>query len=158
VGSVIEARCEGTPNEGARRSDPAADGEGGSRWAWHRGGSAPLLEEPTLMNVLPWKPLHMATTPMSEAVMKMKRTKDDSYLSLQGDDGRGGLCLRLVGLFWHLRNPPLTRTAQTTRVGTTIGARATAGGVIIHIHSTPKGGTGAPTPNQRMGDPREADV
>jgi hypothetical protein len=41
-----------------------------------------LLKEPTSTNILLAKPLHMATTPASEAVMKMKRTKDDSYLSL----------------------------------------------------------------------------
>jgi hypothetical protein len=50
------------------------------------------------MNVLLGKLLHMATAPASEAVTKMKRTKDDSYLSLRGDDGQGELRLHLAGL------------------------------------------------------------
>lgn len=46
------------------------------------GRLAVLLEELTSMNILPGKPLHVAMTHVSEAAMKTKRTKDDSYLSL----------------------------------------------------------------------------
>jgi hypothetical protein len=39
------------------------------------------------MSVLLGKPLHVAMTPTLEAAMKMKRSKDDPYLSFQGTMG-----------------------------------------------------------------------
>jgi hypothetical protein len=44
------------------------------------------------------QPLHMAIAPALKAVVKTEISKLDSYLSLQGDNGRGGLYPCLVGL------------------------------------------------------------
>jgi hypothetical protein len=50
--SVVEVPHESNLGEGACCSNPTTDEEGGSRWAWRRGGSPILVEEPTSMNIL----------------------------------------------------------------------------------------------------------
>jgi hypothetical protein len=50
------------------------------------------------MNVLQGKPLHMATTPASEATIETEISKFNSYMSPQGDSGHGELYPCLAGL------------------------------------------------------------
>jgi hypothetical protein len=86
------------------------------------------------MIVLPGKPLHTTRALTSRMAMKTRRSKHDSYLSLRGDDERGGLCPHQARLLWSLHDPPPTSIAwaagarTTTRARVAAGARPTGGG------------------------------
>jgi hypothetical protein len=115
-----------------------------------------------LATVLLGKPPHTTRAPTSRMAMKTRRSKHDSYMSLQGDDQRGGLRPHLAGLLWRLRDPPPTSTAWVVRAETTTRTRVAAGAgaptegglnasagtsgvpigvAAIHIHSTSEGET-----------------
>jgi hypothetical protein len=55
------------------------------------GGLAAATRGTDLDERPPREALHMATTPTLEVAVKTEISKLNSYMSLRGDDGRGGL-------------------------------------------------------------------